>query len=135
MTMENTKSFFVLSGRILLSLIFVMSGFSKISGWENTLGYMASKGMPMTQFFLFMAIVIEIAGGLSLLMGYKTRVGASLLIVFLIPATLIFHNFWTLTGMEQQMQMIMFMKNLAIIGGLLVVAGFGPGQISLDARK
>ncbi len=133
--MENTKSFFVLSGRILLSLIFVMSGFSKISGWENTLGYMASKGMPMTQFFLFMAIVIEIAGGLSLLMGYKTRVGASLLIVFLIPATLIFHNFWTLTGMEQQMQMIMFMKNLAIIGGLLVVAGFGPGQISLDARK
>ncbi len=133
--MENTKSFFVLSGRILLSLIFVMSGFSKIPGWENTLGYMASKGMPMTQFFLFMAIVIEIAGGLSLLMGYKTRVGASLLIVFLIPATLIFHNFWTLTGMEQQMQMIMFMKNLAIIGGLLVVAGFGPGQISLDARK
>ncbi len=70
-----------------------------------------------------------------LLLGFKARVGAVLLIIFLIPATLIFHNFWAFEGMERQMQMIMFMKNLAILGGLLLVLGLGPGPISVDQRQ
>lgn len=133
--MDNAKSFLVLAGRIFLSLIFIMSGFSKIPNWDGTMGYMAAKGMPATAIFLLLAVIFEIGGGLSLLLGFKTRIGASMLIIFLIPVTLIFHNFWTLTGMEQQVQMIMFMKNLSIMGGLLIAAGSGPGQISLDARK
>jgi len=133
--METIGRYSVLLGRILLSLIFVMSGFSKIGGWEQTAGYMASKGMPLVPLFLVAAMLIEVLGGLSVLLGLKARVGAAALILFLVPASLIFHNFWTLEGMEQQVQMIMFMKNLSILGGLLLVVGLGSGPLSLDGRK
>jgi len=135
MVMETIERYAVLLGRIFLSLIFVMSGFSKIGGWEQTAGYMASKGMPLVPLFLVAAILIEVLGGLSVLLGLKAKIGAAALIVFLIPASLIFHNFWTLEGMEQQIQMIMFMKNIAIIGGLLLVIGLGSGPLSLNNRK
>lgn len=122
-------------GRVLLSLIFLLSGFSKITGWDQTAAYMASKGMFAVPFFLTAAIVFEIAGGLSVLLGFKARLGAAALVVFLIPTTLIFHNFWAYEGMERQMQMIMFLKNLSIMGGLLVVVGQGAGACSLDRRR
>lgn len=118
-----------------MALIFLISGLGKIFDWQGTAGYMASKGMPLIPFFLLGAIVLELAGGLAVLLGFKARIGALLLIVFLIPATLIFHNFWTLTGMERQIQMIMFLKNLAIMGGLLLVVGLGPGPLSLDEKR
>lgn len=121
-----------LLGRIFISFIFIMSGLNKIGGWEQTAAYMASKGMPAVPLFLAAAIVFELLGGLSVLLGFKARLGALALIVFTVPATIIFHNFWTLTGMEQQMQMIMFMKNIAIMGGLLFVVSFGSGALSLD---
>ncbi|MCS7020653.1 MAG: DoxX family protein [Gemmataceae bacterium] len=123
-----------LLGRIGLSAIFLISGAGKIFSWEQTAGYMSSKGMPLVPLFLVGAIVLELVGGLSVLVGYKARLGAGLLIVFLIPATVIFHNFWAFEGQEQQMQMIMFLKNLAILGGLLLVVGFGAGAYSLDNR-
>jgi putative oxidoreductase len=113
-------------------MIFLVSGMGKIGGWEQTASYMASKGMPMIPFFLVASIIFEIAGGLSVLLGLKARVGALALIVFLVPTTLIFHNFWALSGMDRQMQMIMFMKNLAIMGGLLLVINFGAGPLSID---
>jgi putative oxidoreductase len=133
--MNQGNRFVPLLGRILLALIFLISGLGKIFDWQGTAGYMASKGMPLIPFFLLGAIVLELAGGLAVLLGFKARIGALLLIVFLIPATLIFHNFWTLTGMERQIQMIMFLKNLAIMGGLLLVVGLGPGPLSLDERR
>jgi putative oxidoreductase len=133
--MEKIERFVPLLGRILLSLIFVMSGLSKIGGWEQTSGYMASKGMPMVPIFLLGAIVFEVLGGLTVLLGFKAKLGATALIIFLIPTTFIFHNFWTLEGMERQMQMAMFMKNLSIMGGLLLVVGLGPGPLSFDNRK
>jgi putative oxidoreductase len=123
-----------LAGRGLVSLIFVMSAFGKITSWDGTAGYMASKGMPAIPFFLTMAILFELLGGLAVLTGYKARLGAVALIVFLIPATLIFHNFWAYQGMDQQMQMISFLKNLSIMGGLLLVTAFGAGPLSLDER-
>jgi len=135
MVMETIERYAVLVGRVFLSLIFVMSGFSKIGGWEQTAGYMASKGMPLVPLFLVAAIIIEVLGGLSVMLGLKAKIGAAALIVFLIPASFIFHNFWTLEGMEQQVQMIMFMKNIAILGGLLLVIGLGAGPLSLDNRK
>lgn len=133
--MNDVNRFIPAIGRFFLALIFIVSGINKIMDWSGTAGYMASKGMPMVPLFLLGAIVFELVGGLSLLLGFKARIGALLLIVFIIPATLIFHNFWTLEGMERQIQMIMFMKNLAILGGLLLVLGLGPGPVSLDEKK
>jgi len=133
--MEKHKYPMILGGRALIALIFVMSGLGKIAGWEGTAGYMTAKGMPAVPFFLGAAIGVEVLGGLSVLIGLKARWGALALFLFMIPTTLIFHSFWSYQGMEHQMQMINFMKNLAIMGGLLVMAAHGPGVISLDSRR
>lgn len=124
-----------LSGRILLSAIFLMSGFGKITDFSGTTGYMASHGMPAVSFLLVMAILFELFGGLSVLTGFKARWGAVALIVFLIPATLIFHAFWAVEPDQVRMQTINFMKNLAIMGGLLQIVAHGAGAFSIDARK
>ena len=131
---ESMQNGISLVGRILLGLIFLMSGFGKITDFEGTSGYMAAYNMPAIPILLTGAIVFLLAGSLSLILGFKARLGASLLIIFLIPASLIFHAFWTLEDMEQRMQMINFMKNLSIMGGLLTIIAHGPGGISLDAK-
>ena len=133
--MNTATRWGTLIGRIFLSLIFVSSGLQKIGAWEQTAQYMASERMFAVPLFLAGAIVLEVLGGLSVLIGFKARWGALALIVFLVPTTLIFHDFWTYTGQEQQMQMIQFMKNLAILGGLFVVFGLGAGPMSVDARS
>jgi len=126
-------------GRVFLSMIFLLSGMMKLMNWNATAEAMASKGMTVgTHFFLLMAILIEIGGGLSILLGCRARVGAFVVFLFLIPTTFIFHNFWAYSGMEYQEQMQNFMKNLAIMGGLLVIVSLGSGRCSLDnleARK
>jgi putative oxidoreductase len=122
------KKFAPLIGRILLALIFLMSGISKIGDFAGTQAYMESYGMPATAVFLVGAIVFEVAGALMIMLGYYARVGAIALIVFLIPATLIFHM-----DFGERTQMIMFMKNLSIMGGLLFVAAYGPGSYSLKS--
>src|SRR3954447_23226122 len=127
---ENKVS--ILTGRILLSLIFLLSAAGKAFGFTATAGMMSQKGFPAASLFLAGAIVLEILGGLAVLTGYKSRLGAAALIFFLIPTTLIFHNFWAFQGMEQQMQMANFLKNVAIAGGLLLVIAFGPGRLSID---
>lgn len=124
-----------LAGRIFLTLIFVSSGVGKIFQWDGTAAYMVAQGMPLVPYFLFGAIVLELAGGLSVMLGFKARLGAVALLVFLLPATFIFHAFWALPEAEQQIQMIMFMKNLAIMGGLLMIVGRGAGPFALDNRK
>lgn len=122
------KKFAPLIGRILLALIFLMSGVSKIGDFAGTQAYMESYGMPATAVFLVGAIVFEVAGALMIMLGYYARVGAIALIVFLIPATLIFHM-----DFGDRTQMIMFMKNLSIMGGLLFVTAYGPGSYSLKS--
>jgi putative oxidoreductase len=124
-----------LVGRVVLSLIFLFSGVMKLFHWSATTESMTKEGMVAVPFFLAMAILFELAGGLSLLLGFKSRYGALALIVFLIPVTLIFHDFWTYEGGQAMNQMQHFMKNLAIMGGLLVVVGLGPGPLSFDARR
>lgn len=132
---ENPERIGSLIGRILLATIFILAGFGKITGWEGTAGYMTSRGMPAIPFFLTLAIIFELLGGLSILVGFKTKIGALALFLFLVPTTLVFHNFWTYPEAQQQMQMIMFLKNLAIMGGLLMLAAAGPGPLSLDGRR
>ena len=131
----NAERIGPLIGRVFLSVIFILAGLGKIGDWSGTAGYMASRGMPAIPLFLTLAIIFEVLGGFSLLLGFKTKIGALALFLFLVPATLIFHNFWTYPAAQQQMQMIMFLKNLAIMGGLLTLAAAGPGPLSIDARR
>jgi len=133
--MTSLQSTTVLVGRILLGLIFVLSGFAKISGFEGTAGYIGSKGLPMPQLLAALTIVVELGGGLALMAGFFTRQAVVALAGFSLLTALVFHNFWAAPQAEQMMQQINFMKNLAIAGGMLVVAAFGPGRLSLDARR
>ena len=123
-----------LAGRILLTLPFLRSGLSKIVDFDATAGFMRAEGMPFVPLFLVGAIVLEVAGGLSIAAGYRARLGALALIVFLIPTTLVFHDFWTFTGEAMELQKGFFFNNLALLGGLSLVAAFGSGLISVDTR-
>lgn len=125
-----------LVGRVLISLIFVLSGFMKIMGFGMMAGVLHSKGIPMAPVALALTILIEFGVGLTLLVGFQARTAAWILFLFLIPTTLLFHNFWAVApGMEQQNQMAHFLKNLAIMGGLLTIAANGPGGLSVDAKR
>jgi len=124
----------VLLARVMLALIFVVSGFGKISGFEGTAAYMASKGLPMPQLLLVGAIAVEFIGGLMLVAGWKARWAALAIFAFIIPTTIIFHNPAGLPPEQVQAQMINVMKNIAIMGGMLMLAAFGPGAYSLDRR-
>jgi putative oxidoreductase len=132
---EAVKTYGPFAGRILLALIFVTSGWGKIGGFEGTVGYIASKGLPLPQLAAAGALVVELVGGILLIVGWQTRWAATALFLFLIPTTLIFHNFWAVDAAQQGMQQIQFMKNLCIMGGMLYVMAFGAGPLSLDNRK
>ena len=121
-----------LVGRILIALIFVLSGFSKLMGFEGTLGYIASKGLPLPQLAAISAIIIELGGGFMLVFGWKARWAAAVLLVFTAFAALIFHNFWAVPPDQAQNQMIHFMKNISMMGGLLYVLVYGSGPLSLS---
>lgn len=129
----NTTASITLLGRILLSAIFVLSGVMKFLRWDDTAAYMTSHGLTAVSVLLPAAALLEIGGGLAVLFGLFTRPAAVALFLFLIPTTLLFHNFWAQSGMEQQNQMQHFLKNLAVMGGLLAFAAYGAGAWSLDA--
>lgn len=119
--------------RVIFSLIFVMSGFSHFGA--DSIAYAASSGVPMANLLVPASGVLALFGGLSIIVGYKAKWGAWLLVAFLVPVTFMMHAFWTVSDpMMQQMQMISFMKNLSLIGGALVIANFGAGELSLDAK-
>ena len=124
-----------LVGRILLALIFIISGFGKITDYAGTAGYMASKGMPMVDVLLPLTILIELGGGLLIAIGWNARWAAAVTFLFLIPVTLVFHNPAGLAPDEAQQQMIHLLKNVSIMGGMLGLFAFGPGGFSLDAKK
>jgi len=125
--MEWLKSLGNLIGRILLVLIFLSSGVEKIGNFEGTAKFMLQYGMPYTSLFLFGAIILELAGSIFVILGYYTRFGALLLVIFLIPTTIIFH-----TNFADRIQIIMFMKNVSMLGGCVILLGMGSGRFSLD---
>src|SRR5262245_30582353 len=129
------QSLTALFGRIFLSAIFLLSAFGKIADWSGTTHHMEEKGMVATSFFLAGALVLEVLGGISVLLGFFARWGAVALIVFLVAVTPVFHNFWVEDGPARMSQMQHFMKNLALTGGLLMVAALGPGGFSFDNRR
>jgi len=122
----------LLAARILLAWMFLYSGFGKITNSAGAMKYMASKGMPFIEPLLWGAIVIEVIGGLMLVVGWKTRLAAWAILGFVFLTSVIFHNFWAVPAEQAYLQAIMFNKNLAIMGGLLYVAFMGPGRLSVD---
>src|SRR6266567_1287068 len=121
-----------LLGRVLLSVIFVISGEHKIADFASTAVYIADKGLPAAQVLAALTIAVELGGGLLLLLGWKARWAALAIAAFTVLAAVLFHNFWAMTGPEAMNNQIHFMKNLAITGGMLMVAAFGPGRFSID---
>ncbi len=132
---EAVKTYGPFVGRILLALIFVISGFGKITGFEGAVGYIASKGLPLPQLGAVLAIVVELGAGILLVIGWQARWAATVLFLFVIPTTFIFHNFWSVEAAHRPMQTIQFMKNLCIMGGMLYIMAFGAGPFSIDNRK
>ena len=130
----NTQHLLALAGRILLAVLFVISGFGKIGGFDGVAGYIAAKGLPMPQVLAALTIALELGGGILLLVGYKVRWVALAFFLWLIPTTLIFHKFWGIDAGQVQNQMNHFLKNVSIMGGMLLVMAFGPGAYSVDRR-
>lgn len=139
-----------IAGRVLLALIFLMSAVgNKIPQFSSVVQTMENQGIPAPQIMLVGAIVFLLAGSLSIIVGFKARIGAALLLIFLVLASYYFHDFWTWpeeamwvlnTNEErrqsaQQLEMISFMKNLALMGAMLMIIANGPGPMSLDARR
>lgn len=123
------------TGRIALAVIFFMSAVgNKIPQFNEVADSMQNEGIPLPKAALVGAIVFLIVGSISIVIGYKARIGATLLLVFLILATYYFHDFWTYEGEEAQQQMIQVMKNLSMAGAMLFIIGNGPGLGSIDGR-
>ena len=126
---------FALVGRILLAWLFVPAGWAKIAGHAGTAGYIASKGLPMPEVLAWLAVLVELGLGLALLVGFKARWAALGLAIFVAVITPIFHGYWAMPEAQQMMQKQAFNKNLAVLGGLLIVTAFGAGRFSLDGRR
>jgi putative oxidoreductase len=129
---SSSRSFSLAVARAFLALVFLASGAAKLLSWDSVSGYMASREIPWPGFFLGGAVLLEIGGGLSVLLGWKARIGAKALMLVLIPATLAFHGFWHEPDAEVREQVLQFLKNLSILGGLILVAVHGSGPWSLD---
>jgi len=124
----------VLAGRVLFSFIFIVAALGHFS--HQTIGYAAAQGVPLASIAVPLSGIIALAGGLSILLGYHARIGAWLLVLFLVPVTPVMHDFWAVKDpVMAQMQMIMFLKNLSMLGGALLISQFGPGPWSLGSRR
>jgi putative oxidoreductase len=129
---DGWQATMALIGRLLMAAIFLMSGIAKLTDTPGTVAHMTGMGIPYADTLAIVAGVAEILGAISIALGLLTRVGAVGLILYMIPTTLIFHAFWNYHGAERLPQMVNFMKNLAIIGGLAALAAFGAGRFSID---
>ena len=132
---NSSGSVVPLFGRILLSSVFILSGISKITSFSMEEGYVVSRHLPLPAVAISIALIIEIVGGLSILLGLFARFTSWILFLYLIPTTFLFHNFWTMQGMDRYDNTVHFEKNLAIMGGLLILAAFGAGAYSLDSSR
>jgi putative oxidoreductase len=130
----TTSSVLVPVGRALFSAIFIVAAFGHFS--QATIDMAAGQGVPLAALAVPLSGVMSLIGGLSVLLGYHARLGALLLVAFLLPVTFMMHKFWAISDpMLAQMHMAMFMKNVALIGGALLIVHFGAGPLSIDSRR
>ncbi len=132
---SNADSVLLLIARLLFAYFFLPAGIGKIMGFAGTVGYISSVGMPLPQLAAAAAIVAEVGGGLAMILGFQTRLVSWGLAFFTLAATLMFHNYWALSGAAAATQQLMFNKNLGVIAGLLALSVAGAGAYSWDARR
>ncbi len=132
---ERLQNVLALGARVLIAALFLPAGLAKLGGFEGTVGYIASVGLPLPQLGAVLAVVVEVGGGLALLAGYKTRWVSWALALFTVVAGVFFHAFWSAAPEQFMVQQIMFMKNLSIAGGLLALSVLGAGGFSADDRR
>ena len=124
----------VLLGRAFFGFIFLMAG--PLHFTHQEIAYAASVGLPLASFLVPLSGIIALMGALSIILGFHAKFGAWMIVIFLIPVTLMMHKFWSIADpMAAKMQMIMFMKNLSMLGASLLITHFGAGPLSLDARR
>lgn len=133
--MTTSQNTLTLIGRLTLAALFIPAGLSKITGFAGTVGYISSAGLPLATVGAALAILVEIAGGLALLVGFGTRLAAIALAFFTVLASVFFHAYWAVPADQVFVQQLLFFKNIAIAGGLLILAGQGAGGWSWDARR
>lgn len=126
----SNSSVAILVGRALLSILFILSGFAKLTAISGTAGWFGSIGLPLPTVTAVVVGLVELLGGLAILVGFKTRIAAILLAVFTLAATAIAH-----LDFADQMQVLMLQKNLGLVGGFLLLAAVGAGSISIDGRR
>lgn len=124
-TLNRAASPLALIGRVLLAAMFVLAGIDKIGNFEGTTAYIASTGLPFSELLAVITILVEIGAGLALIVGFQTRLAALLLAGFTLAASLLFHNFWAMPAEQAYMQQLLFMKNISVAGGLLMVVALG----------
>lgn len=124
-----------LAGRVLFVALFLPAGIGKLTGFEGTVGYIGSVGLPLPTLGAVLALVVEIVGSLALLAGFGTRISAIVLALFTLVASFFFHNYWGAPADQAFVQQLLFFKNIAVIGGLLTLAAHGAGGWSVDARN
>ena len=125
----------LLVGRVLLSLLFLVAGIRKLMAVAATAGYFTKLGFPMPEVMVWVAIVVELGGAVLLILGWQVRRVAWLLVLFTLIATFAAHRFWEFDAPQYANQLNHFLKNLSIVGGLLLMAAFGAGAMSLDSRR
>ncbi|WP_321910556.1 MULTISPECIES: DoxX family protein [unclassified Paraburkholderia] len=128
----RSEEIVALIGRVLIALFFLPAGLAKLFDFSGTVNEVAAGGLPLPVFCAAATIALEIGGGLALLLGYKTRVAATLLMLFTVAASVLYHPFWAISGARRMQEVIMFAQNIAVAGGLLVLAGQGGGRLSID---
>ena len=129
------KSWLALLGRVIIGALFLISGLMKIKYWASMVQVVSSTELPYPALFLGLATVIEVLGGISVVLGYRTRIGAWLLIIFLAAATYLFHSFWTVDASHTDAVREEFVRNVVYLGALFLLAAFGPGSYSIDAKS
>jgi putative oxidoreductase len=130
--MNTNNAVVLLASRLMLAAVFVVFGIRKAMAVPATAKYFATLGVPMADVLVWLVILVEIGGGLLLILGWKTRLAAWILAIFVVCATFTAHRFWEFDGPQYVAQLTNFMKNLAIAGGLVLVAACGPGRLSVD---
>jgi putative oxidoreductase len=132
---DSLKTPLIVIGRVLLALMFILSGFGKLADISGTAGYIASGGLPAPAVLAVLVGLLELGGGIAVAIGFHARWAALALGLFTLVATVLFHQFWAVPADQAFVQQLMFMKNLSVAGGLFIVAALSAGPVSIDARR
>ncbi len=132
---DSFKTPLLLAGRVLLALMFILSGAGKLGDLAGTAGYIASGGLPFASLLAPVVGLLELIGGLAIVVGFQARWAALVLGLFTLAASALFHRFWAVPADQAFVQQLLFMKNLSVAGGLFTLAALGAGALSVDARR